>query len=179
MSDSAPKQVWVVPVLLVRQESGLLEGLHPACCHTPESMVPWPALFYGKTFCLTWSEEKSVKVAEVALYDRRHQVFALEFTTVLCDLIHDSFEECRAAMVKARTGDLEDCRKRCYQLAQAIEHVRTIPAVPFPEIVMETAPEPPALPANDDGGPVDPSVPYLVGEEKPKTELKRPSRKAQ
>lgn len=162
MSDSAPKQVWVIP-----------DGL----CH-PGDMAPLPALVQEIR------EDAPFDLAlTVALYDRRKGTFR-PGVDLDCSRVHNSFEECRAAMVTARVEDLETQRQWCHIIAQAIEHIRTIPAVPFPEVVMEPAPEalapePPAPPARSDGGSVDPSVPYLVGEDKPKAELKRPSRKAQ
>lgn len=157
MSDSAPKQVWVSLDACLQPTAGLVQD-------TPNGLP-------------------SDGLVPVVLFDSRKEVF-VPSSAIRGSRIHDSFEECRAAMIAAWTEDLEEWRKRCHYAAQAIEHIRTIPAVPFPEVVMEPAPEalapePPAPPARSDGGSVDPSVPYLVGEDKPKAELKRPSRKAQ
>jgi hypothetical protein len=142
MSDSAPKQVWIVP-----------DGLYH-----PGDMAPLPALVQeireGDPFGLALT---------VALYDRHKGTFK-PGVDLDRSRVHNSFEECRAAMLAARVEDLETQRQWCHTIACEIEHIRTIPAVPFPEVVMEPpAPEPPAPPAV----------------EQPKAELKRPSRKAQ
>jgi hypothetical protein len=139
-------------------------------------MAPLPALVPS-------DYENLSEISGVALYDRHKGTFK-PGVDLDCSRVHNSFEECRAAMVTARVEDLETQRQWCHTIACEIEHIRTIPAVPFPEVVMEPtpeapAPEPPTPPAKSDGGFIDPSVPYLVGKDKPKAELKRPSRKAQ
>lgn len=50
---------------------------------------------------------------------------------------YPTFEECRAAMIEARTAALRGVREHSRLLAASIEHIRTIPTAPFPDVIRE------------------------------------------
>lgn len=130
MSDSI-EQAWVIPSNL-------------------DDMEPLPALFKNKT--------------DIAFYDRKRKCFndydRLPFVTEALELCFDdespvpmrgmvaycsaldvlaysTFEECRAAMIEARTAALKEAREHSRLLAASIEHIRTIPTAPFPDVIRE------------------------------------------
>lgn len=83
-----------------------------------EDMAPLPALLRNS--------------ADVALYDRKKKCFS-DFYKPFYDPAYDTFEQCRAAMIEARTEALHEMRKFSRRLAASIEHIKTIPTAPFPD----------------------------------------------
>jgi hypothetical protein len=132
-------------------------------------MAPLPAIF---------------RLGQIALYDRKQQVFS-RFSEYSAGVAHyATFEECRAAMLAERSGLLEELNATCRELAASIEHTRTIPTATFPNVQREVREEQqgqekaqaekvpdagekvkPALtqpPSRKTGGKVDPKTPYIV-----------------
>lgn len=85
----------------------------------------------------------------------------------------DTFEQCRAAMIEARTEALHETREHARKLAASIEHVRTIPAASFPDVVREV---PEAQQQQQEAEGQEKAQAQKVA---PKALLKRPSRKTQ
>lgn len=75
------------------------------------------------------------------LYNRKQEAFDDNlasrnfFTTT--SFLYDSFDECRAAMINARVKLLNETREQARQLAQQVEHIRTIPTASFPSVLPE------------------------------------------
>ena len=135
----------------------------------PSDMAPLPAIF---------------RLGQIALYDRKQQVFG-KFSGYSAGVArYATFEECRAAMLAERSGLLEELNATCRELAASIEHTRTIPTATFPNVQREVREEQqgqekaqaekvpdagekvkPALtqpPSRKAGGKVDPKTPYIV-----------------
>jgi len=135
----------------------------------PSDMAPLPAIF---------------RLGQIALYDRKQQVFG-KFSGYSAGVArYATFEECRAAMLAERSGLLEELNATCRELAASIEHTRTIPTATFPNVQREVREEQqgqekaqaekvpdagekvkPALtqpPSRKTGGKVDPKTPYIV-----------------
>lgn len=135
----------------------------------PSDMAPLPALF---------------SPGQIALYDRKQQVFG-EFSGYSAGVTYyATFEECRTAMLAERSGLLEELNATCRELAASIEHTRTIPSQSFPNVQREVREEQqgqekaqaekvpnagekvkPALtqpPSRKTGGKVDPKTPFIV-----------------
>jgi hypothetical protein len=84
-----------------------------------EGMAPLPALLDSEH--------------QLSFYDRRVKKFGW-FAHVFSDCrLFDTFEECRAAMIEKSSRMLEEQNAACRQRAQSIEHLKTIPASPFPQ----------------------------------------------
>jgi hypothetical protein len=138
----------------------------------PSDMAPLPAIF---------------RLGQIALYDRKQQVFG-KFSGYSAGVArYATFEECRAAILAERSGLLEELNATCRELAASIEHTRTIPTATFPNVQREVREEQgqqgqekaqpqekapnagkevkPALtqpPSRKAGGKVDPKTPYIV-----------------
>lgn len=135
----------------------------------PSDMAPLPAIF---------------RLGQIALYDRKQQVFG-KFSGYSAGVArYATFEECRAAMLAERSELLEELNATCRELAASIEHTRTIPTATFPNVQREVREEQqgqekaqaekvpdagekvkPALtqpPSRKTGGKVDPKTPYIV-----------------
>lgn len=124
-------------------------------------MAPLPALYReegGKSF--------------LRFYDRRAKVFAGLLEGPILP-VFDTFEECRAYMIKSRTGHLENLREEELCTVRAIEHLKTIPTAQFPDVIRE-------VPEAQQGQQEAEGQEKAEAEEvKPaKTEFKRPTRKA-
>jgi len=92
----------------------------------PSSMEPLPAIF---------------RLGQIALYDRKQQVFG-RFSGYSAGVTrYATFEECRAAMLAERSGLLEELNATCRELAASIEHTRTIPTATFPNVQREVREE--------------------------------------
>ena len=135
----------------------------------PSNMAPLPAIF---------------RLGQIALYDRKQQVFG-KFSGYSAGVArYATFEECRAAMLAERSGLLEELNAQCRELAASIEHTRTIPTQSFPNVQREVREEQqgqekaqaeekvpdagekvkPALtqpPSRKTGGKVDPKTPIV------------------
>jgi hypothetical protein len=85
----------------------------------PEGMAPLPALLD--------SEHK------LSVYDRRVEKFGWAAHAFSKVSLFDTFEECRAAMIEESSTMLKEQNAACRQLAQSIEHLKTIPVSPFPQ----------------------------------------------
>jgi hypothetical protein len=85
----------------------------------PEGMAPLPALLD--------SEHK------LSVYDLRVKKFGRAGHTFSEVRLFDTFEECRAAMVQENSRMLKEQNAACRRLARSIEHLKTIPASPFPQ----------------------------------------------
>lgn len=48
-----------------------------------------------------------------------------------------NFEECRIAMMAARTQALDETREHARMLASSIEHIRSLPVAAFPDVLRE------------------------------------------
>lgn len=127
----------------------------------PEDMAPLPALLISR------------RPLKVALYDRRQKCFDVDFCPVFLDPVFGTFEACRAAMIEARTQALHETREHARKLAASIEHVRTIPTAPFPDVSREV-PE-----AQQQQQEAERQEKAPAKEIAPKPLLKRPSRKTQ
>jgi hypothetical protein len=109
MTEKTEQQVWIIP-------------------GNPEDMAPLPLLLREPN--------------QVLFYDRKSQQFSLDtsenlaFALTGC-LSFPDFESCRAAMIAERSADLEKLNRHCRQLAQSIEHIKTIPAATFPNVSRE------------------------------------------
>jgi hypothetical protein len=135
----------------------------------PSDLAPLPAIF---------------RLGQIALYDRKQQVFG-KFSGYSAGVArYATFEECRAAMLAERSGLLEELNATCRELAASIEHTRTIPTATFPNVQREVREEQqgqekaqaekvpdagekvkPALtqpPSRKTGGKVDPKTPYIA-----------------
>jgi hypothetical protein len=88
----------------------------------PSDMAPLPAIKHGDTL---FSD-----------YNRREQAFGGMYEHLSMQT-YDTFEECRTAMIAERSAMLEDLNKHCRHIAQSIEHIRTIPPAPFPNVGRE------------------------------------------
>jgi len=92
----------------------------------PSNMAPLPAIF---------------RLGQIALYDRKQQVFG-KFSGYSAGVArYATFEECRAAMLAERSGLLEELNATCRELAASIEHTRTIPTATFPNVQREVREE--------------------------------------
>jgi len=92
----------------------------------PSDMAPLPAIF---------------RLGQIALYDRKQQVFG-KFSGYSAGVArYATFEECRAAMLAERSGLLEELNATCRELAASIEHTRTIPTATFPNVQREVREE--------------------------------------
>jgi|LakMenEpi03Aug12_release.lakeMendotaPanAssembly.Ray.scaffolds.fasta_scaffold72341_4 hypothetical protein len=135
----------------------------------PSNMAPLPAIF---------------RLGQIALYDRKQQVFG-KFSGYSAGVArYATFEECRTAMLTERSGLLEELNATCRELAASIEHTRTIPTATFPNVQREVREEQqgqekaqaeekvpdagekvkPALtqpPSRKTGGKVDPKTPIV------------------
>jgi hypothetical protein len=135
----------------------------------PSNMAPLPAIF---------------RLGQIALYDRKQQVFG-KFSGYSAGVArYATFEECRAAMLAERSGLLEELNATCRELAASIEHTRTIPTATFPNVLREVREEQQGQekaqaekvpnagkevkqplaqpPSRKAGGKVDPKTPYIV-----------------
>jgi hypothetical protein len=135
----------------------------------PSDMAPLPAIF---------------RLGQIALYDRKQQVFG-KFSGYSAGVArYATFEECRAAMLAERSGLLEELNATCRELAASIEHTRTIPTATFPNVLREVREEQQGQekaqaekvpnagkevkqplaqpPSRKAGGKVDPKTPYIV-----------------
>jgi aminoglycoside phosphotransferase (APT) family kinase protein len=112
---------------------------------------------------------------DIAFYYRKKKCFG----EIICNFIdpnvvvYSTFEQCRAAMVEARTEALHETREHARKLAASIEHVRTIPTAPFPDVSREV-PE-----AQQQQQEAERQEKAPAKEVAPKPLLKRPSRKTQ
>ena len=91
----------------------------------PNDMAPLPALQNGAKF---------------SFWDRRRKQFGPWEDGVCHELfqpVHATFEECRVAMIAARTEELSQFRQHSRKLAASIEHIRTIPTAAFPNVSTE------------------------------------------
>lgn len=88
----------------------------------PEDMAPLPALLRD--------------FIDVAFYDRKKKCFG-DFVELFPDPVFGTFEQCRAAIIEARTQALYETREHARKLAASIEHIRTIPTAQFPDVVRE------------------------------------------
>jgi hypothetical protein len=88
----------------------------------PNDLAPLPALKRGERL--------------FADYSRREKTFG-DFYEDLFLETYPSFDECRAAMIDARVEQLDEAREHARNLANAIEHIRTIPATPFPSDALQ------------------------------------------
>jgi hypothetical protein len=92
----------------------------------PSDMAPLPAIF---------------RLGQIALYDRKQQVFG-KFSGYSAGVArYATFEECRAAMLAERSELLEELNATCRELAASIEHTRTIPTATFPNVQREVREE--------------------------------------
>jgi hypothetical protein len=92
----------------------------------PSDLAPLPAIF---------------RLGQIALYDRKQQVFG-KFSGYSAGVArYATFEECRAAMLAERSGLLEELNATCRELAASIEHTRTIPTATFPNVQREVREE--------------------------------------
>ena len=92
----------------------------------PSNMAPLPAIF---------------RLGQIALYDRKQQVFG-KFSGYSAGVArYATFEECRTAMLTERSGLLEELNATCRELAASIEHTRTIPTATFPNVQREVREE--------------------------------------
>lgn len=90
----------------------------------PGDMAPLPVLVDEQNEC--WD------------YDRKKRKFEHAGKFYLnCGDCYPTFEECRAAMIEARTAALKEAREHSRLLAASIEHIRTIPSAPFPDVIRE------------------------------------------
>ena len=92
----------------------------------PSDMAPLPAIF---------------RLGQIALYDRKQQVFGKFSGYSAGAARYATFEECRAAMLAERSGLLEELNATCRELAASIEHTRTIPTATFPNVQREVREE--------------------------------------
>ena len=92
----------------------------------PSDMAPLPAIF---------------RLGQIALYDRKQQVFGKSSGYSAGVARYATFEECRAAMLAERSGLLEELNATCRELAASIEHTRTIPTATFPNVQREVREE--------------------------------------
>ena len=88
----------------------------------PSDMAPLPAIKHGD--------------ALFSDYNRREQAFGGMYEHLFMQT-YDTFESCRAAMIAERSAMLEDLNKHCRELAASIEHIKTIPPTPFPNVSPE------------------------------------------
>jgi hypothetical protein len=72
-------------------------------------------------------------------YNRKARQFGAGLLSL--DVAYATYDECRAAMIEARTKALEKARQHTHLLAATIEHLRFIPATPFPSDVTREVPE--------------------------------------
>jgi hypothetical protein len=122
----------------------------------PNDLAPLPALVDGDS--------------RFSYYNRREGQFGAGVLSL--DVAYATFQCCREAMIAARTKALEEARQHTRLLATTIEHLRFIPATPFPSDVTREVPEAQHQEAQ---GQEEASA----EEVKPaKTELKRPSRRS-
>lgn len=91
----------------------------------PNDMAPLPALLRDGP--------------ELAFYDRKQKCFGnfVGPMNLAFGSAYGNFEDCRAAMIEARIEALKGSREHCNYLANSIEHIRTIPAAPFPDVQRE------------------------------------------
>jgi len=92
----------------------------------PSDMEPLPAFINERNEF--WNYDRKKKKFEYAGDLQLH---------LLYDLRYPTFEECRAAMIEARTAALKEAREHSRLLAASIEHIRTIPTAPFPDVIRE------------------------------------------
>lgn len=92
----------------------------------PTDLAPLPVLMHGDNF---FSD-----------YNRQKREFGGVYEHLLLQS-YPTFEECRAAMIDARIEALGHFRSHTRLLANTIEHLRFIPATPFPSDVTREVPE--------------------------------------
>lgn len=126
-------------------------------------LAPLPALVRGRS---------------IALFDRKAKHFGpwvpyLGSPGFLC---HESFAECRNAMVKHRSLCLDTLREKARLTASEIEHIRSLPIAEFPDAPqVQAQPEPEAAEGEGEEG----GVQEEVKQEEVKPEpTKRPSRRS-
>jgi hypothetical protein len=79
------------------------------------------------------------RVGYISVYNRKTKTFG-EFVHVgPFAPFFPTFEECRAEMIAARSQALEEGNANCRQIAQAIEHLKTIPIAAFPNVLPEVS----------------------------------------
>ena len=88
----------------------------------PNDLAPLPALQLGERL--------------FADYNRREKTFG-DFYEHLFLKAYSTFDECRAAMIDAGIEALDQARGHARHLANTIEHIRTIPATPFPSDALQ------------------------------------------
>lgn len=91
----------------------------------PNDLSPLPALVDGDS--------------RFSYYNRRERQF--DAGVLSLDLAYATYDCCREAMIQARTKALEEARQHTHLLAATIEHLRFIPATPFPSDVTREVPE--------------------------------------
>lgn len=88
----------------------------------PSDLAPLPALLKGG--------------ADIAVYDRRGKGFG-SFSCITSSpfafSFFESWEQCRQAMVEARSALLKNCHSRAKRLSAELEHISTIPTADFPD----------------------------------------------
>lgn len=89
----------------------------------PDDLAPLPAL------------KRNGTLTTFAVYNRKEKAFGM-FSPLFSET-YDTFDECRAAMIDARVEQLDQARERARHLANTIEHIRTIPATPFPSDALQ------------------------------------------
>lgn len=85
----------------------------------PNDLAPLPAMVDGKS--------------RFAYYNRKQKRFG--DLVLSLDIAYETFEHCRAAMIKARTAAYDEARAHAGVLARSIEHIRNIPTQEFPDVV--------------------------------------------
>jgi hypothetical protein len=103
----------------------------------------------------------------VAIYDRKAGEFE-DFCAYDYLPFYETFDECRLAMVELLIASLDASRQQSHQLAVLIEHVKMIPATPFPSDAIRQSDRQEEAVQEE----------AKAEEVKPKAELKRPRRNA-
>lgn len=88
----------------------------------PQDMAPLPAL---------------IKDGRISFYNRRENTFGAYLMSL--EVAYPSFDECRAAMIDMRIDALDQAREHARKLANSVEHIRTIPAASFPDVLREVS----------------------------------------
>jgi hypothetical protein len=119
----------------------------------PNDLAPLPALQLGERL--------------FADYNRREKTFG-DFYEHLFLKAYSTFDECRAAMIEARTVAYDEARAHAGVLARSIEHIRTIPTATFPNVIREVS----------EAQQQEPEEEKTEGQKEVKPALRRPSRKS-
>lgn len=119
----------------------------------PNDLAPLPALQLGERL--------------FADYNRREKTFG-DFYEHLFLKAYSTFDECRAAMIEARTVAYDEARAHAGVLARSIEHIRNIPTQEFPHVVSEVR----------EAEQQEPEEEKTEGQKEVKPALRRPSRKS-